>query len=121
MFPSDAIARAKQMLGYVGSIGAYSDSRGAAGIRQEIGNFIQKRDGSATASPTPAAASTSHTNPSPLPHADLGTPVPAFGYLSTESLVGQTVHTSALRPVTSVLRPVTSAPPVPAATPPFRR
>lgn len=45
MFPADAIARAKTMLGYVGSIGAYSDSRGAPGIRQEVSNYIQKRDG----------------------------------------------------------------------------
>lgn len=51
MFPADAIARAKQLLGYVGSIGAYSDSRGAAGIRQEVANSIQKRDGYATTTP----------------------------------------------------------------------
>jgi glutamate--glyoxylate aminotransferase len=45
MFPQDAIDRARQLLGYVGSVGAYSDSRGAAGIRQEVANFIERRDG----------------------------------------------------------------------------
>lgn len=47
LFPSDAIARAKEMMGYIGSIGAYSDSRGAAGIRQEVADFIAARDGCA--------------------------------------------------------------------------
>lgn len=46
MFPSDAIARAKQILKYFpGGLGAYSDSRGAEGVRKEIADFIAKRDG----------------------------------------------------------------------------
>ena len=46
MFPKDAIARARQMHGYLnGGIGAYSDSRGAMGIRQEVADYISKRDG----------------------------------------------------------------------------
>lgn len=32
-----------------GGIGAYSDSRGALGIRQEVANYIKERDGLATA------------------------------------------------------------------------
>ena len=28
-----------------GGVGAYSDSRGALGIRQEVAQFISKRDG----------------------------------------------------------------------------
>lgn len=46
MFPADAIARAKKinsMLG--GAVGAYTDSRGAAGVRKEVAEFIQRRDG----------------------------------------------------------------------------
>jgi glutamate--glyoxylate aminotransferase len=46
MFPADAIARAKKintMLG--GSVGAYTDSRGSAAVRQEVADFIQGRDG----------------------------------------------------------------------------
>jgi glutamate--glyoxylate aminotransferase len=46
LFPSDAIARAKQILTYFpGGLGAYSDSRGAEGVRKEIAEFISKRDG----------------------------------------------------------------------------
>lgn len=45
LFPADAIARAKEIMGYMISVGAYSDSRGAAGIRQEVADFIQARDG----------------------------------------------------------------------------
>ncbi len=46
LFPSDAIARAKQVLTYFpGGMGAYSDSRGAEGVRKEIAEFISKRDG----------------------------------------------------------------------------
>eukprot|EP01025_Chloroclados_australasicus_P039239 TRINITY_DN40527_c0_g1_i1.p1 TRINITY_DN40527_c0_g1~~TRINITY_DN40527_c0_g1_i1.p1 ORF type:complete len:524 (-),score=50.45 TRINITY_DN40527_c0_g1_i1:375-1946(-) len=45
-FPSDVVARAKQILGYIpGGVGAYSDSRGSAGIRQEVADFITQRDG----------------------------------------------------------------------------
>ena len=46
LFPGDAIARAKKMLGHLpGGVGAYSDSRGAEGIRQEVAEFITRRDG----------------------------------------------------------------------------
>ena len=37
MFPADAILRAKHMLNILpGGIGAYQDSRGATGIREEV-------------------------------------------------------------------------------------
>ncbi|CAI5971897.1 unnamed protein product [Closterium sp. NIES-64] len=46
MFPPDAIARAKKYLAYTsGGVGAYSDSRGLPGIRKEVAEFIQRRDG----------------------------------------------------------------------------
>lgn len=46
MFPADVIARAKKILTMIpGGVGAYSDSRGALGIRQEVAQFIAKRDG----------------------------------------------------------------------------
>ncbi|XP_031500023.1 glutamate--glyoxylate aminotransferase 2 [Nymphaea colorata] len=46
IFPVDAIARAKHYLSLTsGGLGAYSDSRGLPGIRKEVADFIQKRDG----------------------------------------------------------------------------
>lgn len=46
VFPADAIARAKYYLGLTsGGLGAYSDSRGLPGIRKEVAQFIEKRDG----------------------------------------------------------------------------
>ncbi|XP_074328690.1 glutamate--glyoxylate aminotransferase 2-like [Apium graveolens] len=46
VFPADAIARAKYYLGLTsGGLGAYSDSRGLPGIRKEVAEFIEKRDG----------------------------------------------------------------------------
>lgn len=46
LFPVDAIARAKDILKMIpGGIGAYSDSRGVPGIRQEVAEFIAARDG----------------------------------------------------------------------------
>ena len=46
IYPSDAIARAKQVMTYFpGGLGAYSDSRGSAGVRKEIADFISQRDG----------------------------------------------------------------------------
>jgi hypothetical protein len=48
LFPKDALARAKQLLSkqfFPGGIGAYSDSRGAEGVRREIAAYIEKRDG----------------------------------------------------------------------------
>ncbi|GMH33360.1 hypothetical protein BSKO_01194 [Bryopsis sp. KO-2023] len=46
MFPSDAIARAKHITElFKGGVGAYSDSKGNLGIREEVAKFIEKRDG----------------------------------------------------------------------------
>lgn len=46
MFPSDAIARAKKILSHFkGGVGAYSDSKGNPLVRQEVADFIAKRDG----------------------------------------------------------------------------
>ena len=41
-----AIARAKHYLSLTsGGLGAYSDSRGLPGVRKEVAEFIQRRDG----------------------------------------------------------------------------
>ena len=46
LFPADAIERARQLLSFFpGGLGAYSDSRGAPGIREEVARFISERDG----------------------------------------------------------------------------
>ncbi|KAK4263142.1 hypothetical protein QN277_028602 [Acacia crassicarpa] len=46
LFPADAIARAKHYLSMApGGLGAYSDSRGIPGVRKEVAEFIQRRDG----------------------------------------------------------------------------
>ncbi|KAK6160215.1 hypothetical protein DH2020_003596 [Rehmannia glutinosa] len=46
VFPADAIARAKHYLALTsGGLGAYSDSRGLPGIRKEVAEFIERRDG----------------------------------------------------------------------------
>lgn len=46
IFPADAIARAKHYLSLTsGGLGAYSDSRGVPGIRKEVAEFIERRDG----------------------------------------------------------------------------
>ncbi|XP_057855026.2 glutamate--glyoxylate aminotransferase 2 [Cryptomeria japonica] len=46
MFPDDAIARAKHYLAMTsGGVGAYTDSRGLPGIRKEVAQFIEIRDG----------------------------------------------------------------------------
>ncbi|KAL6547376.1 Glutamate--glyoxylate aminotransferase 2 [Orobanche minor] len=46
LFPADAIARAKHYLALTsGGLGAYSDSRGVPGIRKEVAEFIERRDG----------------------------------------------------------------------------
>lgn len=46
LFPADAIARAKHYLSMTsGGLGAYSDSRGIPGIRKEVAEFIERRDG----------------------------------------------------------------------------
>jgi len=45
-FPKDVIARAKAYKGMLsgGSVGAYTDSRGVPGVRDEVAEFITKRD-----------------------------------------------------------------------------
>jgi glutamate--glyoxylate aminotransferase len=46
LFPADAISRAKHYLSLTtGGLGAYSDSRGIPGIRKEVAEFIERRDG----------------------------------------------------------------------------
>lgn len=46
LFPADTIARAKHYLAMTtGGLGAYSDSRGLPGIRKEVAEFIERRDG----------------------------------------------------------------------------
>ena len=46
IFPADAIARAKSLRSAIpGGIGAYSDSRGIEAIRQNVADFIARRDG----------------------------------------------------------------------------
>lgn len=44
-YKQDAIDRAHWLLKEVGSVGAYSQSAGAPGIRQSVADFIQRRDG----------------------------------------------------------------------------
>ena len=47
MFPADAIARAREYVANLpgGSIGAYSDSKGNGFVRQQVADFIFRRDG----------------------------------------------------------------------------
>uniref|UniRef100_A0A0V0I6Z8 Putative glutamate--glyoxylate aminotransferase 2-like n=1 Tax=Solanum chacoense TaxID=4108 RepID=A0A0V0I6Z8_SOLCH len=46
LFPADAITKAKHYLSLnSGGLGAYSDSRGIPGVRKEIADFIERRDG----------------------------------------------------------------------------
>jgi len=44
-YKSDVIERAKKLLKDVKSVGAYSQSQGAPGIRQSVAEFIERRDG----------------------------------------------------------------------------
>jgi alanine transaminase len=44
-YKQDAIDRARWLLKEVQSVGAYSQSAGAPGIRQSVANFIERRDG----------------------------------------------------------------------------
>ena len=44
-YKRDVIERAKKLLDDVKSVGAYSQSQGAPGIRQSVANFIERRDG----------------------------------------------------------------------------
>ncbi|KAI8067788.1 pyridoxal phosphate-dependent transferase [Gongronella butleri] len=45
LYPADAIARAEVLLKNVGSVGAYSHSKGIHHIRENVANFIERRDG----------------------------------------------------------------------------
>ena len=40
-FPEDVIARAKELQGEIGSIGAYSHSQGVPFIRKNVAKFIE--------------------------------------------------------------------------------
>lgn len=44
-FPQDAVARAKDFLAKAGGPGAYSESRGRAHVRNDVAEFIKRRDG----------------------------------------------------------------------------
>jgi len=44
-WPADVIARAQELQAEIGSIGAYSHSKGIPLIRQHVAQFIQERDG----------------------------------------------------------------------------
>ena len=44
--PADVIARARQLNGmFGGAVGAYTDSRGNPGVRKEVADMIERRDG----------------------------------------------------------------------------
>ncbi|KAI8342128.1 pyridoxal phosphate-dependent transferase [Chlamydoabsidia padenii] len=45
LYPADAIARAELLLKNIGSVGAYSHSKGIHHIRENVAKFIEKRDG----------------------------------------------------------------------------
>ncbi|EME88090.1 uncharacterized protein MYCFIDRAFT_125681 [Pseudocercospora fijiensis CIRAD86] len=47
-YKSDVIQRAKKLLKDVKSVGAYSQSQGAPGIRKSVAEFIERRDGYAS-------------------------------------------------------------------------
>lgn len=45
IFKQDAMDRARELIAEIGSVGAYSHSKGIPLIRKSIANFIEKRDG----------------------------------------------------------------------------
>ena len=45
LFPPDAIARAREYVDAVGSVGAYSDSQGVLIVREQVAAFLRERDG----------------------------------------------------------------------------
>ncbi|GMH98109.1 hypothetical protein TrST_g10782 [Triparma strigata] len=53
LFPQDAVERAKELKSYMGGCGtgAYSHSQGIRGIREEVAEFIEKRDGGIKCNP----------------------------------------------------------------------
>ncbi len=58
LFPADAVERARQLLASFGrgGVGAYTDSRGNTRIREEVADFIARRDGVARPNPDVSAA-----------------------------------------------------------------
>jgi len=44
-FPPDIIARAEKYLAGIPSVGAYSESQGISVVREEVGKFLEERDG----------------------------------------------------------------------------
>ena len=42
IYPKDVIARARKLLEDVGSVGAYSHSKGVPAIRQTVADFIER-------------------------------------------------------------------------------
>jgi len=44
-FPSDVIGRAKHYLANMPSVGAYSESKGLKVVREEVADFLERRDG----------------------------------------------------------------------------
>lgn len=53
IYPSDAIARARELNKEIGSTGAYTHSKGVLGIRKKVAKFIEERDGVAAVSVDP--------------------------------------------------------------------
>lgn len=47
-YPRDIIERVRDLLGHIGTVGAYSHSQGIPAVRQRIAKFIEARDGHAT-------------------------------------------------------------------------
>ncbi|KAG2228677.1 hypothetical protein INT48_004820 [Thamnidium elegans] len=45
LYPADAIARAELLMKNIGSIGAYTHSKGITHIRENVAKFIERRDG----------------------------------------------------------------------------
>ncbi|KAI8878165.1 PLP-dependent transferase [Backusella circina FSU 941] len=45
LYPEDAILRAKTLIHNIGSVGAYSHSKGVPYIRENVARFIERRDG----------------------------------------------------------------------------
>ena len=63
LFPADVIARAHKYIaatGCVGATGAYSHSKGLAVVRNEVADFIERRDGAAAGRPDPETVFLSH-------------------------------------------------------------
>lgn len=45
IYPSDAIERAEELYKEIGSVGAYTHSKGVLGIRKHVAEYIEQRDG----------------------------------------------------------------------------